>query len=116
MLTNNEIKQIFYLLEAKFYHTHIWEQSAAILNYKKDLGIMLWYHLHNDTVMISKGVETYYDREKFCEILIKKALEAFAEKPYLTGWLGETFKTKLNIKGDEQCNTKTLLPTKIWTH
>lgn len=100
MFSDTEIKQIFYMLDAKFFCGMTTGQSAAILRYEECDGLTLWFHLDKDDRVAVAQDSTFgsitRDRDEFCKILADIAVHAVDENPYLSDWL-RVFK-----KGDGQ--------------
>ena len=100
MFTNAEIKQIFYVLKAKYFYGMTTGQSAAILNLKDKRGEMsLWYNLDNDSVSIDyAGSRSIRDRDKFCKMLAEVVRQSVAAKPWLADLLGSSIRDKKEAK------------------
>ena len=85
MFTDNEIKKLFYVLDAKFFHGL--GNSSIFLEYR-DNGYMLWFGLFTDTdpqwiAYTEPGIVHDSDRKNFCELLFHLFLDACEERPWL---------------------------------
>ena len=93
MFTDTEIKQIFYVLGAKFFCGMTTKQSAAILKYEECDGLTLWFYLDDgdDRVAVTQDntvATVTRDRDEFCKILADIAVHVIEdEKPWLSDWL-----------------------------
>ena len=87
MFTDNEIKRLFYVLDARFFHSG--GRSSIFLEYP-DHGYELWFSLVSE-----KPQWVYYtapfhdndnDRDNFCELLFHLYNDACETKPWLVDW------------------------------